>query len=832
MWKRSAFLTVLCVFTACGGSDSGNDDPGANATGGGSASAGATAGSNTTTDGSGTDGSTAADGSTASDVSTSGLDGSEGLAAANGLDVSDDSGDSDGSGATSGLDVNDGSDNSGGSSGTNGLDVSDDSGDSDGSGASSGLDVNDGSDSSVGLDVSSGIDESDATDSFDADDDGEVDSIDATDGGTTGGNTDSTDSSDGTGSTDGADSADSVDECESLCQPGWECGADGCGGNCGICAPGLKCISGSCEEKGIEIVVAGGHSCVLYQGIVTCYGAIGLWSSGQPKNVGQVAVPSSLTTKTVTNVAVGPGISCAYTADEEWLCWGDDQYGVGVQPPVALVDVEVGAGHACGLTASGFLYCWGAEYTFDDGTSGNVGQLDFPAGIYENFSLGSAHSCGITLEDELICIGANTDTLDVGQTIVPAGSYISVAAGSYHTCAIRTDKSVGCWGLNDYGQTDAPTGTFESLSAGRYHTCGIRTDGAIACWGYIGDTLPDVIPGGFNFASVHSQWVQTIAVRTDNTLACFDIWKDNTPPAPMSEYGCPCGDGMCQDFENEASCPEDCGSGGGPANCQVTVSVTSGEYPSEISWKILQSGITVWSGNAPTTEIVDLEPGSTYIFEMSDSYGDGWNGAVYSVESGSTTLSTGTLSSGSIGSNTFFTPGVCANSGSSGSGSGGTNESTCVTETGCPECFSGWSCQYKTSPNGSFVTDWGTSLDWELGGSGASNLMVFSEAESYCNSKGSGWRLPTRLEYQGLCGDDWTYPDGYWGTLLDVSTFDDWEIQQGYPYWTGDPNLPCCYWAFSPVSCDSYSHTCCPNPSNDPLEYGYVRCVRDSTETP
>jgi hypothetical protein len=147
---------------------------------------------------------------------------------------------------------------------------------------------------------------------------------------------------------------------------------------------------------------------------------------------------------------------------------------------------------------------------------------------------------------------------------------------------------------------------------------------------------------------------------------------------------------------------------------------------------------------------------------------------------------------------------------------------------GCEGCTSGWDCQYTTSSTGSYVSDISTGLDWEIGGTGASTVMYLSTAESYCDNLGSDWRLPTQNELISLCGSQLSHPNGGWGTTLDLVTFPDWVFGLSYPYWTSDPNYPCCHWAFSPVGCDTYSHTCCSNPSNDPPEEGYARCVRDT----
>ena len=61
---------------------------------------------------------------------------------------------------------------------------------------------------------------------------------------------------------------------------------------------------------------------------------------------------------------------------------------------------------------------------------------------------------------------------------------------------------------------------------------------------------------------------------------------------------------------------------------EIAYSIGTGSYPSEISWQLNDaSGATLFAGGAGEAGTWDLEPGS-YTFLGSDSYGDGWNGAI------------------------------------------------------------------------------------------------------------------------------------------------------------------------------------------------------------
>lgn len=90
-----------------------------------------------------------------------------------------------------------------------------------------------------------------------------------------------------------------------------------------------------------------------------------------------------------------------------------------------------------------------------------------------------------------------------------------------------------------------------------------------------------------------------------------------------------------------------------PAPCTqnvVTVAVTGGNYPSEVSWNLTNSSNTIVASGAANANQTLCLPTGCYTFNMFDSYGDGWNGATYTVTSGGSTVSTGTLSNGSSGS--------------------------------------------------------------------------------------------------------------------------------------------------------------------------------------
>jgi len=86
-----------------------------------------------------------------------------------------------------------------------------------------------------------------------------------------------------------------------------------------------------------------------------------------------------------------------------------------------------------------------------------------------------------------------------------------------------------------------------------------------------------------------------------------------------------------------------------PGTSPYTLQVSTGSWPSEVSWALSINGSPVSSGGASSNTSLCLAPGC-YTFTMYDSYGDGWNGAQYTLISGTgTVLQSGTLSFGFVG---------------------------------------------------------------------------------------------------------------------------------------------------------------------------------------
>lgn len=92
------------------------------------------------------------------------------------------------------------------------------------------------------------------------------------------------------------------------------------------------------------------------------------------------------------------------------------------------------------------------------------------------------------------------------------------------------------------------------------------------------------------------------------------------------------------------------GGGCGGANCSnYTLTVTGGTFPTEVSWNLVSGVQIVGTGFAPSSQVLCLDTGC-FVMQMFDSFGDGWNGATWTLtNSGGTTVGSGTLATGSIG---------------------------------------------------------------------------------------------------------------------------------------------------------------------------------------
>jgi alpha-tubulin suppressor-like RCC1 family protein len=152
------------------------------------------------------------------------------------------------------------------------------------------------------------------------------------------------------------------------------------------------------EVSGVGKVVALGlgtsHTCAAADGRVRCWGdnAFGQLGIGTSALDSYKVTPTDVTTLAdITDVHAAGNTTCATSAAQGVLCWGDTRTLLPTPPDpttgstvvptavpgaTALVSVRTGGDHACARTAAGLVICWGSN---DRGQLGNgtVGVTDF-----------------------------------------------------------------------------------------------------------------------------------------------------------------------------------------------------------------------------------------------------------------------------------------------------------------------------------------------------------------------------------------------------------------------------------------------------------------------
>ena len=227
-------------------------------------------------------------------------------------------------------------------------------------------------------------------------------------------------------------------------------------------------------------------------------------NSAKPGNPGNPGTPPEapqvqrLATRSLGQISVGGGQSCAVTPTGKVLCWGRGvagQLGNGTDANlnrpdsskpvvdengnalVGIVQVSIGGGHLCALSEEGRVYCWGGAVH---------GQL------------GNNCDSSCTNKNHAVAVVAKDGSTD------PLTGIIQVSAGEDYTCALTDAGEVLCWGRNVHGQlgygsgglTDHPVSVVTSgddnaphlsgiiqISAGGAHACALTVEGAVTCWG-------------------------------------------------------------------------------------------------------------------------------------------------------------------------------------------------------------------------------------------------------------------------------------------------------------------------------------------------------------
>ena len=132
-----------------------------------------------------------------------------------------------------------------------------------------------------------------------------------------------------------------------------------------------------------------------------------------------------------------------------------------------------------------------------------------------------------------------------------------------------------------------------------------------------------------------------------NTESCNYDSTANVDDGTCISSGCT--DAEACNFNELAGCDD----GSCCFNSCVNITVTAGDFPGEISWQLLDnSSAVIAEGGAPANvNVCLLSPVCAGIFATYDTYGDGWNGANYTISNGGEIQATGTLDTLDFGEN-------------------------------------------------------------------------------------------------------------------------------------------------------------------------------------
>ena len=202
----------------------------------------------------------------------------------------------------------------------------------------------------------------------------------------------------------------------------------------------------------VQISSGGEHTCAL-----TKSGGVKCWGSGVSGQLGHASYQSIFSPVDVVaglgnqaplsgivQVSSGGEHTCALTAFQTVVCWGDRVYGqlgngvsnanspVPVTVPLlsGIVQIAAGKDYTCALSHGGTVSCWGR---------GNSGQL--------GNGVSRTSSTSVTV-------------IEGRGSAVPLSGVLQLAPGDTHACALMLSGEIKCWGEGSHGRLgdDSATG--------------------------------------------------------------------------------------------------------------------------------------------------------------------------------------------------------------------------------------------------------------------------------------------------------------------------------------------------------------------------------------
>lgn len=343
------------------------------------------------------------------------------------------------------------------------------------------------------------------------------------------------------------DCNDSVhDGCEqSLSADTANCGA------CGrVCASGLACMAGECQERVTHIGVGFASSYFRRADGVLLGAGFGL-SAAQTAS----RIPVQVSQAGVLRAYPYYNHTCATRGEaHSALCWGtnNDDLQVGASSAATLSfelgeparSICAGDKHSCMVTLAGRVRCWGsgASGAFGDGLAHVSTKRSYAdstlvpdvTGAVE-VVCGRTLNCALTSKREVFCWGSDKAGTNYPPELVRDTSAVkltdavALSGGNDHACAVREGGSVVCWGEGDNGRLGGPAAAqknryttvdiegVKSVACGAIHSCALLDDGEVRCWGGgaqgalgIGDTsdqqnpIEPSLPYGYVATGVYS----------------------------------------------------------------------------------------------------------------------------------------------------------------------------------------------------------------------------------------------------------------------------------------------------------------------------------------
>lgn len=252
-------------------------------------------------------------------------------------------------------------------------------------------------------------------------------------------------------------------------------------------------------------------------------GTITIWGDA---STGQDQLPASLTGKTVTAVAPGPGHILAVTTDGRVTAWGAPGDGrttvpAGLATKTAAA-VAAGGFHSMALTSDGAITAWGRN---------DLGQATVPPSLAGKtataIAAGYNHSLALTSDGAVTAWGSNLDARATVPASLTGKTVTAIAAGGGHSLALTSDGAVTGWGRNVDGQTTIPAGltgkTVTAIAAGWDHSVALTSDGTVTAWGsadFAKTTVPASLAGK-KVTAIASGDDHILAVTSDGTITAW-----------------------------------------------------------------------------------------------------------------------------------------------------------------------------------------------------------------------------------------------------------------------------------------------------------------------